>query len=76
MALGSPGSFEAELFAIEPQGPEAVVTAKFASTLIKVVVPTTAVPSGSGSISLLPHANLLALFDTQSGVRLMNGAAS
>ncbi|MSO73920.1 MAG: ABC transporter ATP-binding protein [Alphaproteobacteria bacterium] len=75
--IGSPGSFEAELFAIEPQGPEAVVTAKFASTLLKVVVPTSAVPkSSSGSIALLPHANLLALFDTQSGVRLMNGAAS
>lgn len=75
--LGTPGSFEAEIFAIEPQGPEAVITAKFASTLIKFVVPTLAVPSNSsGSIALLPHANLLALFDTQSGVRLMNGAAS
>jgi multiple sugar transport system ATP-binding protein len=73
---GTPNSFEAEIFAVEPQGPEAVVTARFGSTLIKIVVPTSAVPGNSGQITLLPHANLLALFDAESGVRLMNGAAS
>ncbi|MGD9536982.1 MAG: ABC transporter ATP-binding protein [Alphaproteobacteria bacterium] len=73
---GTPDSFQAEIFAVEPQGPEAVVTARFGSTLIKFVVPTSAVPAGSGRITLLPHANLLALFDAESGVRLMNGAAS
>jgi multiple sugar transport system ATP-binding protein len=73
---GTPNSFEADIFAVEPQGPEAVVTARFGSTLIKIVVPTSAVPGNSGQITLLPHANLLALFDAESGVRLMNGAAS
>jgi multiple sugar transport system ATP-binding protein len=73
---GTANAFQAEIFAIEPQGPEAVITAKFGTSLIKFVVPTSAVPSGSGTIDLLPHANLLALFDSESGVRLMNGAAS
>ena len=73
---GQPGSFNAEILAVEPQGPESVITAKFASSMIKIVVPTSAVAGTSGPISILPHAKLLALFDANSGVRLMNGAAS
>jgi multiple sugar transport system ATP-binding protein len=75
VAQGQAGAFQAELLAVEPQGPEAVVTARFASSTIKFVVPSSAVPRSTGQIALVPHANLLALFDAESGVRLMNGAA-
>ena len=73
---GAQGAFAAELLAVEPQGPEAVITAKFGGSTIKFVVPTSAVPKSTGQVSLVPHANLLALFDAESGVRLMNGAGS
>jgi len=73
---GTPSAFEAEVLAVEPQGPEAVVTLQFGETMLKIVVATKDVPKSSGKIALSPHANLLAVFDAQSGVRLMGGAMS
>jgi len=76
VGAGTPNAFEGELLAVEPQGPEAVLTIQFGESLLKFVVATKNVPKTSGKIALAPHANLLAVFDAKSGVRLMGGAVS
>lgn len=72
-----PAAFSADVFALEPQGPETVLTAKLGGAMLKVVVPAGAPLSDSGTITLAPQLELLALFDAQSGIRLMTdgGAA-
>ncbi|MBR71451.1 MAG: sugar ABC transporter ATP-binding protein [Rhodospirillaceae bacterium] len=65
-------SFSAEVLAVEPQGPESVVTAKFGDTQVKVVVPSESESATDGNkLNLMPNFDLLALFDPDSGMRLM-----
>jgi multiple sugar transport system ATP-binding protein len=64
-------SFSAEVLAVEPQGPESVVTAKFGNTQVKVVVPADSSSASDGKLILKPNFDLLALFDPDSGVRLV-----
>tara|TARA_B100001142_G_scaffold247543_1_gene247309 strand:- start:18 stop:476 length:459 start_codon:yes stop_codon:yes gene_type:complete len=64
-------SFSAQVIAVEPQGPESVVTARLGDTHVKVVVPSDSEATSVETISLTPNFDLLALFDSESGVRLM-----
>ncbi|MEE8525653.1 MAG: TOBE domain-containing protein, partial [Thermoanaerobaculia bacterium] len=70
---GHPDGFTCVVLAVEPQGPETVVTARFAAVDLKVVVPTQRRPREGDRITLVPRGDLLALFDADSGVRLEAG---
>ena len=63
-------SFSANVLAVEPQGPESVITAAFGETQVKVVVPSDSEATSAKTIYLMPDFSLLALFDSESGVRL------
>jgi multiple sugar transport system ATP-binding protein len=71
-----PASFSVPVVAIEPQGPETVVTASFGDSLLKVIVPTGTPAAQGDNISLVPQSDLVALFDAESGVRLLDGGKS
>jgi multiple sugar transport system ATP-binding protein len=71
-AADDPGRFTVSVLAVEPQGPETVVTATFGDSSFKVIVPTGADVVEGGSISLVPESDLVALFDAESGVRLLD----
>ena len=76
-AADDPGRFSVPVLAVEPQGPETVVTASFGDSSLKVIVPTGTPAEAGGSISLAPQSDLVALFDAETGVRLMeSGGAS
>lgn len=66
----NPDGFTGSVFAIEPQGPETVLTVKFGDNLLKVIVPTGEAKEEGAAITLLPETDVLALFDAESGVRL------
>ena len=72
----NPGSFTAEVLAVEPQGPETVVTAAFGESSFKVIVPAGTDAEAGGAITLAPQSNLVALFDAETGVRLMNSGGA
>lgn len=67
-----PGSFSVPVIAVEPQGPETVVTATFGDSSLKVIVPTGTEAAEGGSIELVPKSDLVALFHAESGVRLLD----
>ena len=67
-----PDSFSVPILAIEPQGPETVVTATFGDSSLKVIVPTGTEVTEGDSIALVPKSDLVALFDAESGVRLLD----
>ena len=67
-----PNKFAVSVLAIEPQGPETVVTATFGESALKVIVPTGTDVVEGGSMSLVPQSDLVALFDAESGVRLLD----
>ncbi len=67
---GDPGAFTAEVVAVEPQGPETVLTARVGTTDIKLIVPTGTQAEEGGSVMIVPDPEVLALFDAASGVRL------
>ncbi len=71
-AADDPGRFSVPILAVEPQGPETVVTASFGDSTFKVIVPTGTDAIEGSSISLAPESDLVALFDAESGVRLMD----
>lgn len=71
-AEDDPGRFSVPILAIEPQGPETVVTASFGESSLKVIVPTGTEAKEGNAISLSPESDLVALFDAESGVRLMD----
>jgi multiple sugar transport system ATP-binding protein len=71
-AADDPGSFTVPILAVEPQGPETVVTASFGDSSLKVIVPTGAAAAEGDSIDLVPESDLIALFDAESGVRLLD----
>jgi len=71
-ASGDPGQFTVPVLAVEPQGPETVVTASFGDSSLKVIVPTGTPAEAGGTISLAPQSDLVALFDAETGVRLMD----
>jgi len=70
-ATDDPSSFTVPVIAVEPQGPETVVTATFGDSSLKVIVPAGTNVETGGSIDLVPQSDLVALFDAESGVRLM-----
>ena len=74
--VGNPGSFTAEVLAVEPQGPETVVTASFGEASFKVIVPAGTEAETGGAITLAPQNDLVALFDAETGVRLMNSGGA
>ena len=75
-AADDPGRFTVPVIAVEPQGPETVVTATFGDSSLKVIVPASANVETGGTIDLVPQADLVALFDAESGVRLMAGGGA
>jgi len=75
-AADNPGRFTAQVQAVEPQGPETVVTASFGDSSFKVIVPAGADAQTGGAITLAPQNDLVALFDAETGVRLMNSGGA
>ena len=75
-AADDPGRFTILVLAVEPQGPETVVTASFGDSSLKVIVPTGTEAEVGGSISLAPRSELVALFDAETGVRLMDSGGA
>ena len=75
-AAGDPAGFVAVVLAVEPQGPETVLTVKFGEANLKIIVPAGTLAEEGGEITLVPRADLLALFDPNSGVRLVGQGAS
>ena len=75
-AAEDPSRFTVPVLAVEPQGPETVVTASFGDSSLKVIVPTGTEAEVGGSISLAPQSDLVALFDAETGVRLMDGGGA
>ena len=67
---GDPESFTASVVAVEPQGPVTVLTARFGQTNMKLIVVTGTKAAEGADITILPDADVLALFDAASGVRL------
>ncbi len=67
---GDPAAFTASVIAVEPQGPETVLTARIGETNMKLIVETGTQAQEGGEITIRPDAELLALFDAASGVRL------
>ena len=66
----NPAGFAASVVAVEPQGPETVLTARIGQTDLKLIVEIGTQASEGGEITILPDAEVLALFDAASGVRL------
>ena len=75
-AADDPGRFTIPVLAVEPQGPETVVTASFGDSSLKVIVPTGTEAEVGGSISLAPKSDLVALFDAETGVRLQDSGGA
>ena len=75
-AADDPGRFTIPILAVEPQGPETVVTASFGDSSLKVIVPTGTEAEVGGSISLAPQSDLVALFDAETGVRLLDSGGA
>jgi len=75
-AADNPGRFTAKVQAVEPQGPETVVTASFGDSSFKVIVPAGTDAETGGDITLAPQSDLVALFDAETGVRLMNSGGA
>ena len=67
---GDPATFTASVVAVEPQGPETVLTARVGQTNMKLIVATGTQAAEGADITILPDADVLALFDAVSGVRL------
>lgn len=67
---GDATGFDVKIITVEPQGPETVLTAVFGDTNIKLIVPTGTAAQEGGEMTLSPSADVLALFDAKSGVRL------
>ena len=67
---GNPAGFTASVIAVEPQGPATVLTARVGQTNLKLIVETGTQASEDSEITILPDAEVLALFDAASGVRL------
>lgn len=67
---GNPDGFAAAVIAVEPQGPETVLTARVGATDMKLIVETGTQAREGGEVTILPDAEVLALFDAESGVRL------
>ena len=66
---GNPEAFTASVIAVEPQGPETVLTARVGHTDLKLIVETGTQAQEGSEITIRPDAELLALFDAASGVR-------
>ena len=66
---GDPTGFVASVVAVEPQGPETVLTARVGHTDLKLIVETGTQAHEGSEITIRPDAELLALFDAASGVR-------
>ena len=66
---GDPGAFTASVIAVEPQGPETVLTVRVGHTNLKLIVETGMQADDGSEIAIRPDAELLALFDAASGVR-------
>ena len=66
---GDPEAFTASVIAVEPQGPETVLTARVGHTDLKLIVETGTQAHEGSEITIRPDAELLALFDAASGVR-------
>ena len=64
-----PTAFTASVIAVEPQGPETVLTARIGESNLKLIVETGTQASEGSDISIRPDAELLAIFDATSGVR-------
>ena len=71
-AADNPSCFTAQVQAVEPQGPETVVTASFGDSSFKVIVPAGTEAETGSAITLAPQSDLVALFDAETGVRLIN----
>ena len=71
-AADNPSCFTAQVQAVEPQGPETVVTASFGDSSFKVIVPAGTDAETGSAITLAPQSDLVALFDAETGVRLIN----
>ena len=67
---GDSSGFDVKIITVEPQGPETVLTAQFGDTNIKLIVPTGTPAQEGGDMTISPAADVLALFDAKSGVRL------
>ena len=67
---GNPDGFAAAVIAVEPQGQETVLTARVGATDMKLIVETGTQAREGGEVTILPDAEVLALFDAESGVRL------
>jgi multiple sugar transport system ATP-binding protein len=65
-----PAGFNASVVAVEPQGPETVLTARVGHTDLKIIVETGTKADEGDEITIVPDAEVLALFDAASGVRL------
>ena len=66
---GDPEAFAASVVAVEPQGPETILTVRVGQTDLKLVVETGMQAQEGSDITIRPDAELLALFDAASGVR-------
>jgi multiple sugar transport system ATP-binding protein len=75
-AADNPSCFTAQVQAVEPQGPETVVTASFGDSSFKVIVPAGTDAETGGAITLAPQSDLVALFDAETGVRLINSGGA
>ena len=64
-----PDAFIAAVVAVEPQGPETVLTVRIGHTDMKLVVETGMQAHEGSEIAIRPDAEVLALFDAESGVR-------
>ena len=67
---GDPAGFVASIVAVEPQGPETVLTARIGQSVLKLIVGAGTQASEGDEITILPDSEVLALFDADSGVRL------
>ena len=65
-----PEAFIASVVTVEPQGPETVLTVRIGQTDMKLVVETGTQAHEGRDIAIRPDAELLALFDAASGVRV------
>ena len=68
--VGDPAAFTALVVAVEPQGPETVLTARIGETNLKLIVETGTRAHEGSDITIRPDADVLALFDADTGVRL------
>jgi multiple sugar transport system ATP-binding protein len=75
-AADNPSCFTAQVQAVEPQGPETVVTASFGDSSFKVIVPAGTDAETGSAITLAPQSDLVALFDAETGVRLINSGGA